>query len=57
MLKSYDITRVVSCYPVLSELPPELKLEFVDFCSVIHPEFGADLFDLSKLAQSYVMLA
>ncbi len=56
MLKSDEVAKVVYYYPVLSELPPELKLAFVNSSSRFHAELDADLFDFSSLVQSYVML-
>jgi len=56
MLISDEIDKVVNYYPVLSELPPELKLAFVNSSSVFHAELDADLFDFRSLIQSYVML-
>jgi CRP/FNR family transcriptional regulator len=56
MLLSDEIDKVVNIYPMLSDLPPELKLAFVNSSSTFHAKLGADLFDFSALVQSYVML-
>ena len=56
MLISDEIAEVIYFYPVLSDLPPELKLAFVNSSSPFHAELDADLLDFSSLVQSYVML-
>jgi CRP/FNR family transcriptional regulator len=56
MLESNQVAEVVNYYPVLSELPPGLKLDFVNSGYPIRADLDEDLFDFSTLAQSYVML-
>jgi CRP/FNR family transcriptional regulator, anaerobic regulatory protein len=56
MLTSDEMNKVVNYYPVLSGLPPELKLAFENSSSRFHAKLDAHLFDFSALVQSYMML-
>ena len=56
MLKSDVIAEVISFYPVLSDLPPELKIAFVNSSTLFLDELDAELFDFSSPTQSYIML-
>jgi len=56
MLLSGEIDKVVNHYPLLSDLPPELKFAFVNSSLLFLAKLNAELFDFSALDQSYVML-
>ncbi len=56
MLVSDEIDKVVNYYPVLSEIPPELKLAFIKSSFTFQADLGVNLFDFNSLVHSYVML-
>jgi CRP/FNR family transcriptional regulator len=56
MLTLDEIDKFLKIYPMLSDLPPELELDFVNSSTLFHAEMNAELFDFSAIVQSYVML-